>query len=238
MHEIITFENVNFSYDNDDVLSDINFKINSNDFVGIIGPNGGGKTTLLKLILGIEKPNSGKIVIDKLFRKKVGFLPQYSELDEDFPISVFQVVAMGLFQNSSFFPKIGQTKKIEKALKDVSLYEFKNKNFGALSGGQKQRCLLARAIVSQPKLLILDEPTASVDNQVEADIYEMLHQLNKNMTILLVSHDLGFISSYVNRVFCVNKFLVHHYTDEVSLSQMTNETYKNKVKMVCHHCHL
>jgi len=244
MEEVITFRDVSFHYDSNPILEHINCSIYKNDFIGVIGPNGGGKTTLLKLMLGILKPNSGTVsVLQKPPRKalaSIGYMPQYARFDEDFPITVEQVTAMGLFNDFSFFPYISgkKKKKIYEALERVKIPDLAKKQFGTLSGGQKQRCLIARALVTEPKVLLLDEPTASVDSHAEKDIYDLLLQLNNDLTIVLVSHDLGFISVYINRIFCVNQGVACHNADEVSTLSVINEAYSGKMHMVQHSCNL
>ena len=242
METVIKFKDISFKYDSAFVLNNISFKINKNDFIGLIGPNGGGKTTILKLMLGLLKPVTGSIEIFNLSpqkaRSKIGYLPQYSKLDDTFPITVEEVVAMGLFKNFSLFPFIKNKKEIKDALKKVSMDDLARRQYGSLSGGQKQRCLIARALVSNPEILLLDEPTSSVDSHVEQDIYELLKELNKNMTIILVSHDLGFVSKYIKRVFCINKNIACHKADEVSISEIINDAYEGKVSMISHECNL
>lgn len=244
MKPIITFSKVTFSYENDPVLENITFDIHENDFIGLIGPNGGGKTTILKLMLGVIKPNKGQINIlgkpPNNVRHIIGYLPQYSKLDDTFPITVEQVVAMGLFTNFSFLPFISKKQKfiIYENLEKVNIKNLAKKQYGNLSGGQKQRCLLARAIISSPRILLLDEPTSSVDSNVEKDIYEFLKNMNENITIILVSHDLGFVSSYINRVFCVNKKIACHKTDDISMNEIINEIYEGNINAIHHECKL
>lgn len=242
MNSVITFKDISFKYDTEFVLKNISFKIHKNDFIGLIGPNGGGKTTILKLMLGLLKPFGGSIEIfnqtPQKARAKIGYLPQYSRLDDTFPITVEEVVAMGLFKNFSLFPFIKNKSEIKAALKQVSMDQLAKKQYGSLSGGQKQRCLIARALVSKPEILLLDEPTSSVDSRVEQDIYELLKELNKKMTIILVSHDLGFVSKYIKRIFCINKNIACHKTNEVSIDEIINEAYEGKVSMISHECNL
>jgi zinc transport system ATP-binding protein len=241
---VIEFNGVTFSYNHEPVLEHITFNVLDGDFVGVIGPNGGGKTTILKLLLGLVTPPTGTVSIYGMqparARKKVGYMPQYTTLDRDFPITVREVVAMGLFNNTSFFPVIGKKKMemIHEAMQAVKVDHLAGRQFGDLSGGQKQRCLIARAVVARPQVLLLDEPTASVDTSVEKDIYELLKELNSNMTIMLVSHDLGFISKYINRVFCVNRFMACHSVDQMNISDIIKETYDGSFSMMHHHCSL
>jgi zinc transport system ATP-binding protein len=209
---VIVVDQVSFSYHRTDVLKNISFQVKKGEFIGIIGPNGGGKTTLLKLLMGFLKPTSGSI---SLFDKKlqsvangsfhVSYVPQAVRFDRDFPISVEEVVLSGLL---SLLPWYGRFRKKEReaaqeALYHVGLDHLARASFGTLSGGQAQRVLIARALVSQPQLLLLDEPTASVDSQAEAEIYAILKRLKGNMTILMVTHDLQAMIDHVERVLCV-----------------------------------
>lgn len=238
---IIEIKDVSFRYDDSYVLENINFKIYKNDFIGIIGPNGGGKTTLLRLILGFLPNQKGKIKINGIdnlkMRKKIGYVPQYSTMDKDFPISVEEVVAMGFFKWTDIMPVISKRRKgkIQDILKKLKIESIATQRFGDLSGGQKQRCLIARALINDPEILILDEPTASVDVNIESDIYELLKDLNQKMTILLVSHDVSFVSKYVNRVFCLNRNIACHEKNEIS---STGSIYSENIDEIHHKCGL
>lgn len=240
---VVRFENVYFSYNGSLALEDINLDIHKGDFMGVIGPNGSGKTTLLKLVLGFLKPESGTVsVFGKPANKQqsiVGYVPQHTSFDATFPATVLDVVLMGrLGQSTGFFRYSTEDKEIaEGALKQVGINKLKKKHISELSGGQKQRVLIARALASSARLLILDEPTASVDSRKEEDIYHLLKELNATTTIILVTHDLGFISSYVNRVACVNQRLACHPTSEIT-GEMINEAYQRNVEMIRHKCGL
>ena len=244
MEQAITFENVSFSYNSHRVLEDIDLQLAEKDFAGIIGPNGGGKTTMLRLILGFLQPVQGRVTVlgkpPARARRFISYVPQYATMDKDFPIRVRDVVAMGLVTGGSFFPwrRKEMFRRVDEALESVGMPELAGFQFGELSGGQRQRCLVARAIVSRPRILLLDEPTASVDSSAEKDIFELLHSFNSEMTILLVSHDLGFVSSYINKVVCVNRRLVSHPTGEVSFDKVMSETYKSEMTMLMHRCNL
>jgi zinc transport system ATP-binding protein len=205
----IQIDKLSFSYRDTLVLKDVSFQIPEGEFVGIIGPNGGGKTTLLKLILGFLQPTSGKVEIfgqlPQASLSQVAYVPQTLRFDREFPISVLELVLCGRL---SHLPWYGKFKRSEKkaalgALEKVGLIEFQDHSFGQLSGGQAQRALIARALVSEPRLLLLDEPTASVDSQAQADIYAILKTLSKSMTILMVTHDLGIAINQVQKVICV-----------------------------------
>lgn len=221
MAAVIDLEHVSFGYHNSPVLKDINFQVNSGEFVGIIGPNGGGKTTLLRLIMGFLKPTSGNIKIfdrpSQAAANQLAYVPQTTRFDKQFPISVWEVVLSGRL---SHLPWYGIYRKIDKvaaleALEKVSMLEFQNKAFGTLSGGQAQRVLIARALASHPKLLLLDEPTASVDAQAETEIYNLLKELRGKMTILMVTHNLQVAIKLVDRVLCVRGEVIAIKTEEV-----------------------
>jgi zinc transport system ATP-binding protein len=195
------------------VLQDINMQIEPGEFVGIIGPNGGGKTTLLKLMMGFISPLSGVIEVfgvpPKRARYEMAYVPQSLRFDRQFPISVYELVLTGRLAHLPWYGIYSKEDgmAVEKALEQVGLTDFKAAAFGELSGGQAQRALIARALVSHPKLLFLDEPTASVDSQAEADIYAILKNLHKEMTILMVTHDLKTAIDQVQRVLCVQNTL-------------------------------
>ncbi len=240
----IIFKNISFSYLKQKVLENVNFEIQEKEFTAIIGPNGGGKTTLLKLILAQIKPQTGTISLfgSSPFKRSIsiGYVPQYSKVNEKLYISVEEVVAMGAFETSMLFPFIRKKvkEKVHLCLKKVRLEEYYRKNFNELSGGQKQRVMIARALISAPKLLILDEPTASVDSSVENDIYMLLSQLKKDMTILLVSHDVGVVSDLADKVICVNKSVVCHQKEEVISHDVIEKMYHDKVHIINHQCKL
>lgn len=209
MSTVIELQHVNFSYPNADVLRDVSFHVEQGEFIGIIGPNGGGKTTLLKLIMGFLKPTSGKIDVFGLppaaALPQLAYVPQGLHFDRQFPISVMELVLSGRLSRLPWYGVYSDQdrKAAQEALEKVGMLEFRDHPFGNLSGGQAQRALIARALVSEPKLLLLDEPTASVDSQAEALIYSILKQLRGSMTILMVTHDLRAAIDIVERVLCV-----------------------------------
>lgn len=235
-HEII-LNNISFAYKRRNVLENVDLLIRKGEFASIVGPNGGGKTTLLKLILGLIKPDRGKIRIfgkspDKV-RQKMGYMPQYAHLDMDFPATVMDVVLMGRLKKTSlWFSKKDRT-EVLSAIDKVGMADFINTEFNELSGGQKQRILIARALCSNPAILLLDEPTANVDHQTEENLFSILQELNSKMTILLVSHDLGFVSKYVKSVICVNRQVVIHPTSLIN-GAMIEDIYHGDLKMVRH----
>lgn len=209
--KILTIEHVNFHYDKMPTLEDVNIEILEGEFVGIFGPNGGGKTTLLKIIMGLAYPQKGKIRLfgrpPEEIRHCIGYVPQAMHFDRDFPISVLEVVMMGCLRKLTWwgsYPRDVKQKALN-ALECVGLSHKSKASFGTLSGGEAQRTLIARAIVDSPKLLLLDEPTANIDPQAEQSIHEQLVTLNKTMTILMVTHDLQTIIDKASRLICVQR---------------------------------
>ncbi|MBA3602386.1 MAG: metal ABC transporter ATP-binding protein [Parachlamydiaceae bacterium] len=217
----ICCENLSFAYDDTSILKNISFTIYPGESVGIIGPNGGGKTTLLKLIMGFLKPTTGKISLfgssPQQAINEIGYVPQVMRFDRQFPISVYELALSGRL---SRLPWYGVYNKEDHQitndiLENLELTPFKHCAFGTLSGGQAQRVLIARALVSQPKLLLLDEPTANVDVKAEAKIYELLKELRGKITIVMVTHDLSTAIDQVQRVLCVQKTLLSLLPEEV-----------------------
>ncbi len=215
----IQFDDVTFSYGGPVVLEKASFSIAKGDFVSIIGPNGGGKTTLLKLMLGLLKPLRGSIQIfgntPRAGRHLMGYTPQFLSVDFAFPISVLDVVLMGRLQSGRLWcNKIDQKAALD-ALKTLRLEECASASFATLSGGQRQRVLIARALCSGPELLLLDEPTNNIDASSEQILVDILIELNRRMTIVMVSHDVGFVSQCVKNVICVNRTVGVHSTAEM-----------------------
>ncbi len=209
-HSVLKFSHVCFSYDREEVLCDINFDISGRCFVGIVGPNGGGKTTLLRLALGLEKPGSGTVQVfgqnPMENRPDVGYVMQQQQFDKRFPIKVLDVVLLGLSQGC----KIGFFNKSEKkvaldVLERVGIASLAGRSFAELSGGQRQRALIAQAIVGKPRLLMLDEPTANIDSEGEAEIHELLRSLAGEQTIMMVSHNVNTVLDCATHVLCVNR---------------------------------
>jgi zinc transport system ATP-binding protein len=216
-NEILRLDKVTFSYVGEDVLKDISFSISKGDFVGLVGPNGSGKTTLLKLVLGILSLKKGYIY---LFNKdiksfndwsKIGYVPQKAtNIDSNFPATVYEIVSMGLFSKKKFLKLLNKNdvSKINNALAIVKMQKYTNNRISELSGGQQQRVLIAKALVSEPEILILDEPTTGVDQENQKAFYDLLKKLNKEgITIILVSHDTGRITKYVNKLAYINQKL-------------------------------
>lgn len=236
---VVELENVWFLYDGLPVLEDVSIRIYERDFLSIVGPNAGGKTTLLKVILGLLQPTKGTV---RVFgqsaakgRSRIGYMPQHTSLDPMFPVSVLDVVLMGRLGNGKRFGFYGKADReaAVDALRKVRLHDVKLRPFSALSGGQRQRVLIARALVSNPELLLLDEPTANIDGATESEFFEILNKLNDKMTVALVTHDLGFVSSYVKRVACVNRRVRVHPKNEIT-GEVINEMYGSNVHMVRH----
>lgn len=236
---LIDIHNLGFSYGETPVLKHIELQIEQGEFLGIVGPNAGGKSTLLKLILGLLEPQSGSIRVlgrpPAESSRCLGYVPQYPSFMRDFPISVEQVVQLGRLgmQGTRRSASVDRD-AAQQALGEVEADNLAQRQIGSLSGGQLQRVLLARALVSEPQILILDEPTANIDQRLESDIFDLLKRLNERMTILVVSHDIAFISAYVNRVACINGTLVCHHTDAID-GQVIQELYGENVRMVAHH---
>jgi zinc transport system ATP-binding protein len=237
--DLVRLENVWVHYDSAPVLEDINLGITRGDFLGIIGPNGGGKTTLLKVILGLVKPSRGKVTVlggpPEGNRRFVGYVPQSTQFDRDFPISVQDVVLMGRSGQVGMLRRFGRRDKqlALTALETVDMLEFKDRQIGKLSGGQQQRVLIARALVGEPRLLLLDEPTASVDMPMQTEFYELLQQLKRKMAIVFVSHDIGAVSVYVDKIACLNRRLFYHGTKEISAEDL-EAAYQCPVNLIAH----
>lgn len=221
-NSIIKIENLSAGYDRKTVLHDINLEISEKDFLGIIGPNGSGKTTLMKVILGLLKPSEGKITfydngmpVEQL---EIGYLPQYNSIDKKFPISVYEVILSGLNRQKSLFSRFTKEhhERVKETISMMGLEGMENKPIGQLSGGQMQRALLGRAIVSNPKAIILDEPNTYIDKRFEARLYSLLEEINKQRAVILVSHDIGSVLQTVKSIACVNGTLDYHPQSEVS----------------------
>jgi zinc transport system ATP-binding protein len=219
MDPLIKISNLTVGYDKTPVLKNVNLEIFEHDFLGVIGPNGGGKTTLLKAILGLLKPFEGKIDFRsdiKGKKKPIGYLPQVRHIDRKFPITVFDVVKSGLIMLNSSYSLVSAKRKVNDLLSEMGIFDIKDKAIGELSGGQMQRVYLCRALISEPKILILDEPDTFVDNRFEGELYEKLRVLNDDMAIILVSHDMGTIVKYVKTIACVNENLHYHSSNRIT----------------------
>ena len=238
---VIEVEGLSFAYDGPLVLEDVTFSIAHRDFVSVVGPNGGGKTTLLRLMLGLLRPTRGKVRVfgrsPLEVRRRIGYVPQHVQFDPQFPATATDVVLMGrLGIGRSFGPARRKDKEAARqALAEVGLGAYAGRPLGALSGGQRQRVLIARALASEPELLLLDEPTASLDLAVQGDFFDLLHRLNERLTVLLVSHDVGFVSQHVRTVVCVSRHVDVHPTSALD-GKAINELYGGPVRYV-HHEH-
>ena len=235
---IVDIRNLDFAYGREAVLEDVNLTVRQKDFMAIIGPNGGGKTTLLKLVLGLLTPVRGTVHVDGKTPPKaspcIGYVPQDVHTNRSFPITAIDVVLMGKLDPEKRLPRRSAVNRRDAlaALERLEMAPYADKKIGTLSGGQRQRVLIARALVSRPKLLLLDEPTASIDTKGQAEFYRLLKELNQDMTVLVVSHDLLVISRYVKSVACVNKKL--HYHDQAEITgDMLETIYPCSVEEVC-----
>ena len=234
--KLVSLHNVSVSYEGIPALRDVTLDLFSDDFTGIIGPNGGGKTTLVKAILGMV-PYSGRIEFAdgiSVHDGTIGYLPQQNNFDRQFPISVAEVVYSGLQSRKRLVFRISsdERKKADELMAMAGIAPLSGKPIGAISGGEMQRALLCRALISDPKLLILDEPTNFVDNKFEKELYEILASLNDRMAIVMVSHDLGTITSYVKSIVCVNRTVHRRNTNNITPEQLAN--YNCPIQLITH----
>ena len=236
---IIEVHDLWFSYNGNLILKEVNLKIHPGDFLAIIGPNGGGKTTLIKLMLGLLEPGRGSIrVFGRSPREvvsRIGYVPQDIHINKGFPISVLDVVLMGRMRGGGGWRRFSNIDRMvsRKALERVEMWEHRRRRMGELSGGQSQRVFVARALVAEPELLFLDEPTASVDTKGQTDFYDFLKELNKTVTIVVVSHDLMVLSSYIRSVACVSQQVFFHDAPEIT-KDMLEMAYHCPVELIAH----
>jgi len=237
--EAISVRHLWAGYGNEPVLEDVNLSVKGLDFIGLIGPNGGGKTTLLKVLLGLLPPTRGEVrVLGKSIkegRRYIGYVPQSVEFDHDFPISVWGVAQMGRLGKRRLLQRYTakDDEIVAEALRSVDMLNLRDRPIGALSGGQRQRVYVARALATEPKILLLDEPMASVDPQVSTSIYELLGQLNEHIPILMVSHDMSAISSHVKTVGCLNRRLFYHGEKQIT-PDMLELAYQCPIDLIAH----
>ena len=233
---LLEIKSVSVSYGENIVLQDIDMQVYDSDFIGVIGPNGGGKTTLLKVMLGLIKPFKGKLVLNKelLDKNNIGYLPQMSTGDNNFPVTVKDVILSGLMMRKGLISMMTQSdkKKADRVIDELGLDELANCSLSELSGGQLQRVLLGRAVIGDPRLLLLDEPGNFVDTNFETDFYEKLRVLNRRMAIMMVSHDIGTISAHIKSFACVNRHLHYHPSSEITNEQLI--AYGCPIQLVTH----
>jgi len=238
----ILVDRVTFGYDGRPAIEDATFSVAPGDFVCVVGPNGGGKTTLVKLLLGLLRPQKGRVEVlgrDPVSaRSHIGYMPQQAMVDNRFPVTAFEVALMGRLHRTRRFGPYSRADKdaADRVLGQVDALGFRDESFGALSGGQRQRVLIARALACEPRLLFLDEPTASLDAAVEREFYELLRRLNEDMTIVVVSHDLSFVSRYVKTVLCVGRRVHIHRTAELD-DDLLHAVYGKDLQIVRHDDH-
>ena len=239
MGKLVEIQNITVAYDAKIVLRDISLTLWENDFLGVIGPNGGGKTTLLKAMLGLLKPSEGRILFYKDDKPvpalKIGYLPQINQIDRYFPVSVVEVVASGLMVEKKTWSKYSkeQRHRINETLDLMGMSEKSKRPVGELSGGELQRVLLGRAIVSNPNVLILDEPNTYVDKFFESRFYKLLEETNKKRAIILVSHDIGTIVPFVKNIACVNETL-HYHAGNMLTEEWLEQVYHCPIELVGH----
>lgn len=235
----VELDHVWFSYDRNIVLKDINLRLEQGEFLGIIGPNGGGKTTLLNIMLGLLKPDRGTVRIlgqsPNDASHRIGYVPQGIGIKRNFPITVMDVALMGRISMTR--PGRGykskDRRKAEKVLKRVGMWDYRDVPIYNLSGGQLQRVFIARALATDPEILFLDEPTSHIDPEFQMDLYEFLRDLNRRVTIIVITHDIGVISSYIKSIACVNQYLIFHEGAKIT-QDMIEMAYKCPVDLVAH----
>lgn len=235
----VAIRNVSFSYDGSPALVDASLTVRCGEFVTVVGPNGGGKSTLLRLVLGLLLPDSGSIEVfgcrPAESKPRMGYVPQHSHTDPSFPATVLDVVLMGRLGRTRTFGgyRRPDVEAAMGALNDVELEELSRRPFSNLSGGQRQRVLIARALASEPDVLLLDEPAANLDIAMENELYSILRRLRERLTVLVVSHELAFVSGFTDTVACVNRTVAVHSTSEVT-PELINELYGRDVRFVRH----
>lgn len=226
-------DHVTFRYSDGEgppALEDVSLRIEADDYIGLIGPNGGGKTTLLKVLLGLLKPESGTVRVlgrpPAQVRSRIGYVPQHARIDTSVPASALDVVLMGRLSRTGWGLSFGQhhRDRAREALRQTGVEHLADRTIEQISGGQRQRVLIARALASEAEILLLDEPTAGVDAPMEHDFFALLNRLNERLPVVLVSHDVAFVSSHLKRIACLNRRLVCHTASEVT-AEMLAETY-------------
>jgi zinc transport system ATP-binding protein len=243
---IIEVKDLSFSYHQQVVLERIGLNIHQGDYLGIIGPNGGGKTTLLKIMVGLLQPNEGSVLLfgtpisDFHDWSRIGYVPQkILNFDPQFPVTISEVVSMGLFGKKGLFHWLNtkDMKEVQNTLERVGLWNYRNHRIGDLSGGQQQRAFIARALVGKPDILFLDEPTAGVDIKAQEEFYRLLKKINQelNITLVLVSHEIDIVARETTEVACINRSLRYHGTPKEFIEgNMLSTLYGRNIKMVMH----
>lgn len=238
---VISIQDLSFVYDSETVLSNVNLTINALDSICIVGPNGGGKSTLVKLIIGLLNPDSGVVRVFGQDPQKaclrIGYVPQYTHYDPQFPISVCEVVSMGRLGNSYTGRYTKKDREVVRKSLDVTgISNLSSRPFSSISGGQRQRVLIARALATEGDILILDEPTANIDHESERQFFDLLASLNERMTIMMVTHEVGFSSTFFKRIACVNKQVAIHPTSMLT-GELIRDMYGGDLQMIRHdHC--
>jgi zinc transport system ATP-binding protein len=240
MNPLIELTDVSFAYDlGPPALEHVSLSVGQGEFVGLVGPNGGGKSTLLKLVLGLLRPNSGTVRVaggaPQEARRMIGYVPQYAHFARDFPISVEETVLLGRLGATRLLGgyRTADRDVARQAMAETEVLDLRRRPLGTLSGGQLQRVLVARALAGDPRILILDEPTANIDMRAETEIFDLFKELNQRMTIVVVSHDIGFISRYVTRVACLNRTLLCHQPVPIG-SEVIEKLYGMPVQRIPH----
>jgi len=241
--KVVELEGVTFSYtgqpEAEPVLDNVSLTVEPRDFVGLIGPNGGGKTTLLKLVLGLIRPQAGRVQVfgrpPTEVRGRIGYVPQHAKIDASVPANVLDVVLTGRLSRSSWGPLFGSShvKAATRALEQTGTADLAKRAIGELSGGQQQRVLVARALAGEAELLLLDEPTSGVDAHMEDTLIDLLHELNRDLPIVMVSHDVSFVSRHLKSVACLNRRLVTHAASKVTHDTIA-QMYQDEVLSVQH----
>lgn len=241
MTHSLVFQGVSYGYgDGPDVVSNVELEVGEHELIGLIGPNGGGKSTLLKLAAGLLKPREGTVRVfgraPHEARDEIGYVPQFALFSRDFPITVAQAVLLGrLGGGFGLRWSAADRAAASRAIEETELGPLADRPLVALSGGELQRVLIARALAAEPRLLLLDEPTSNLDQRAEEDIFALLSKLANRMAVVLVSHDVGFVTDFVHRVACISRTLICHGTSELT-GEVINELYGHPVRAV-HHAH-
>lgn len=236
---IVEMKGVSFSYGAMPVLEDITMTIRRNDFLGIIGPNGGGKTTILRLILGLVRPDTGTVTVfgkqPEEGRRSIGYIPQSFDFDFDFPITVLDAVLMGRLVKRGLLRRYTRDDVTiaTDALERVGMQDRADRGIGDLSGGERQRIMIARALTTQPRLLLLDEPVSSIDTKWQNAFYSLLRNLSREITIVLVTHDIGVLSAYIEQVACLNRRLYYHGSTQEGIEHLA-DTYECPIELIAH----